>query len=268
MAEGLKRLRIIPAIQELPPIDVLLEGDHRYDYQLRREKGIRKGTFKRKLGCIVMQATQPQSLRLPYSRVPNAECSPTTMATVYLRFDPLEESFSPPGLSSLQVKLKVATCYASTPMDEIPTKSSDFHFSNSRGIYVETLSLSSLCLSNMAWQKRISPASLPNHQSPGILDPSKTYKGGVFYTARVVVPISTPKGNKVLVPSFHSCLVSRIYALDLHLYVNTPNVTVTNPQVHLKLPLQVSSEGNPLAAPIISAQVWFTLSFQRLRQGP
>ena len=268
MAEGTKKLRIIPAIEEQPPLDVILEGDDRYDYKMRREKAIRKGTFKGKLGRVVMQSTQPQSLSLTYVRGPNAECSPTTMATVHVRFDPVEESSSPPRLSSLQVKLKVATCYASVPMDEIPAKSSDYHCSNVRGIYVESLNLSSLCLSNIAWQKHIPPTSLPNRQFPRIPNPSETYKGGIFYTAIVVVPISLPKGNKVLVPSFHSCLLSRMYALDLYLSVSTPNATVIDPIVHLKLPIQVSSEGNPHAVPIISAQVWFTFSFHCLRPSP
>ena len=57
------------------------------------------------------------------------------MATVNVRFDPIEESSSPPGLSTVQAKLKVATCFTSVPMDEIPTKSSDYHYSSVRGIY-------------------------------------------------------------------------------------------------------------------------------------
>ena len=266
MAEGSKRLRIIPAIEEQPPLDVILKGDDRYDYKMRREKVIRKGTFKGKLGCIVMQSTQPKSLRLPYIRGPNAECNPTTTATVQVRFDPVEESYFPPRLSSLQVKLKVATCYASNPMDMIPTKSSDYHLSNVRGIYVDMVNLTSLNLSNVGWTKHMGPPGLPDLQHPGVPKSSESYSGGVFYTAIVLVPVILPKGNKVLVPSFHSCLVSRMYALDLKISVSTPNATVTDPIVRLKLPIQVSSEGNPDAAPIISAQVCFTRSFQRL--GP
>lgn len=256
MAEGSKKLRIIPAMEEQPPLDVNIEGDDRYDYKMRREKTIKKGTFKGKLGTIVVQSTQPQSLKLPYSRGPDADCSPTTMTTVNVRFDPIEESSQPPGLNTLQAKLKVATFFASVPMDEIPTKSSHFHYSSVRGIYVETLSLSSRCLSNIEWQKRTSSTSdLINCPNSGIPTPSKAYSGGSFYTAKVVVPITLPTGNKVFVPSFNSCLVSRIYALDFYLSINTPNATVTDPMLHLKLPIQVSSEGNPNARPAISAEV-------------
>ena len=256
MAEGSKKLRIIPAMEEQPPLDVIVEGDERYDYKMRREKNIKKGTFKGKLGRLVVESTQPQSLKLPYARGPDADCSPTTMATVNVRFDPIEESSPPPGLNTLQAKLKVATFFASVPMDEIPAKSSDFHYSSVRGIFVETLNLSSRCLSNIEWQKHTS-SNLLNRRGSGLPNPSEAYNGGSFYTSKIVVPVSLPTGNKVFVPSFHSCLVSRIYALDLYLSINTPNTTVTDPTLHLKLPLQVSSEGNPHANPTISADVWF-----------
>ena len=264
MAEGSKKLRIIPAIEEQPPLDVIVEGDDRYDYKMRREKNIRKGTFQKKLGRLVVQSAQPQSLKLPYARGPNSDCNPTTIATMNVRFDPIDESSPLPSLNTVQAKLKVATCYASVPMDEIPTKSSDFHSSSVRGIFVETLNLSSLCLSNIEWEKQTSSTNLPNRRNSGIPSPSEAYNGGSFYTAKVAVPVSPPKGSKVLVPSFHSCLVSRMYALDLYLSVSTPSATVIDPTIRLKLPLQVSSEGNHHAMPRVSAQVWFNPSHEGL----
>lgn len=255
MAEGSKKLRIIPAVEELPPLDVIIEGDDRYDYKMRQEKNIRKGTFKGKLGRLVVQSKQPHSLKLPYSRGPDADSNPTTMTTVNVRFDPIEESFPPPGLSTLQAKLKVGTVFTTVPMDELVTKTSHFLYNSVRGIYVDTLNLSSRCLSNIEWQKHTSLTSnTSNHQDSEIPSPSEAYNGGSFYTAKVVVPLTFPKGNKIFVPSFNSCLISRIYALDLYLSINTPNATVIDPTVHLKLPIQVSSEGNPHAVPTISAE--------------
>ena len=268
IAEGSKKLRVIPATEEQPPLDVLPGGDDRYDYKIRREKTIKKGTFKGKLGRVVAQSAQPQSLKLPFARGPNADCDPTTMATVNVRFDPINESLSPPDLNTLQAKFTVATFFASEWVDVIPTKVSDFHGSDYRGVFTHTLNLSSLCLSNIEWEKHDSSTSnLLNRGDSGIPTTSEAYswmptaseayKDGCFYTARIVVPVSLPKGNKILVPSFHSCLVSRIYALDLYLSFNTPNPTFfKDPTIHLKLPIQVSSEGNPNAKPVISAQVW------------
>ncbi|KAK3056850.1 hypothetical protein LTR53_020465, partial [Teratosphaeriaceae sp. CCFEE 6253] len=79
---------------------------------MRKVKTVRKGVLKGKLGTLVMEAAQPQSLRLRSES--NPECRTTTMATVMLRFDPTDESATPPKLDSLSSKLKVATFFAST----------------------------------------------------------------------------------------------------------------------------------------------------------
>jgi len=265
LADDSRKLRIIPAVQEAPPLSV--EGGMRDDYKLRKEKPIRKGLFKGKLGNIVMESVQPTSLRLPPVRS-DSECPVTTMATVKVRFDPAKETSQPPRLNNLQAKLKVATFFASVPMQDLPGKSSDFHYSSIKGIFVEALNLSSRCLANQGWKKHSSPStpatssrqdsawstrstsSTSNNSFPS---PSSAYNGKSFYTAQVVVPISLPKGNKVFVPSFHSCLLSRVYALDLYLSINTPSASVSDPTLHVKLPIQVSSEGNPHPQPTLSA---------------
>ena len=259
LTENSKKLRIIPAVQEAPPLDV--QGGMKDDYRLRKEKKIRKGLFKGKLGGMVIESVQPQSLRLPAIHS-DPDFPVTTMATVNVRFDPADESSQPPRLNNLQTKLKVATFFASIPMQELPSKSSDFHFSSIKGIFVEALNLSSRCLANQTWRKHDSAtgSATPDRRdsawstvSSKIPSPSSAYKGKTFYTASIVVPVSLPKGNKVFVPSFHSCLVSRVYALDLQLSLNTPSTSISDPTLHVKLPIQVSSAGNPRAQPTISA---------------
>ena len=56
------------------------------------------------------------------------------------------------------------------------------------------------------------PWKTHNEKSP---DPAAVLD--TYYTARVVVPIDLPKSDKTYVPSFHTCLVSRIYSLDIAL---------------------------------------------------
>ena len=256
LAEASKKLRIIPAVPEDPPMTA--ESGLNNDYKLRKEKTIKKGFLKPKLGRLVIQSAQPTSLRLPPVRS-ETEASVTTMATVNVRFDPADESCQPPRLNNLQTKLKVATYYASVPMRSLPTSCNDFRFSSIQGVYVETLNLSSRCLGNQQWEKceasssgrRDSGWSRPKADIP---EPSSTYKGGSFYIANIVVPISLPKSNRVFVPTFHSCLLSRVYAIDLFLSIQPPSTTVTSPVLHLKIPVQISSEGNPHALPAISVE--------------
>lgn len=266
IADGTKKIRIVPTVPEQPPL--IVHGGIEDDYKLRKEKPIKKGTFKGRLGTLVMESAQPRSLRLPAPRTENP-CAVTTSATVNLRFDPASQGAQPPRLGTLATKLKVATFFASRPMSDIPNRSSDFHASTTRGLYVETLPLSSRCVSTAQWEKHqgTSPprrdsvlstvsASNPN---PNVPQPSSSYKENLpYYTAHLLVPITLPRkddgtgSSKVFVPTFHSCLVSRIYVLDFCLTCQTPGASVTAPTMHLKLPIQVSAEGSANARPIIS----------------
>ncbi|KAI9875616.1 MAG: hypothetical protein M1830_008203 [Pleopsidium flavum] len=257
LADSAKKLRIIPATEERPPLTVTDSVDE--DYIFRKEKDLKKGMFKGKLGRLTMEAAQPKALQLPAPRS-ESTCSPTTMATVTLRFDPADESAQPPRLGQLWNKLKVATFFGTLPMRNFPTKASVGNYDSQRGLFVETLNLSSRCVESAQWEQHTSSS----HPTPirrdstfsissatSIPKPSSAYAGTIFYTAKILVPITLPT-NRTFTPTFHSCLISRIYALDFSLSMHT-GTSVSAPTMHLKVPLQISSAGNPLARPEISA---------------
>ena len=245
--EQSRKLRVIPAVPEWPPLDV--QGGQSDDYKLRKEKDIKKGMFKGRLGRLTMESAQPKSLRLPSVRCSDSRPT-TTMATVNLRFDPTNETSGPPRLNQLNTKLKVSTFFSSVPMRDIPTKASDFFYSSIKGLNTTTLSLSTRCLASVEWERH-ETSSAPIHRdsafsalegpSTSVPEPSESYLGKSFYTTTILVPITLPKGPKTFVPSFHSCLVSRVYALDLYLSVGTSGIT---PSLHLKVPVQISAEGS------------------------
>ena len=92
----MKWLRITPAVQEQPPLDVRVGGDERYDYIMRRDKKIKRGTLKGKLGRLVMQSTQPKSLRLPNPKRPDDGYIPTTIVRIFGVHVPLLEPHHEP----------------------------------------------------------------------------------------------------------------------------------------------------------------------------
>ncbi|KAI4240638.1 MAG: hypothetical protein L6R40_005005 [Gallowayella cf. fulva] len=262
IAEESRKVRVIPAVPEHPPLAVL--DGKQDDYRLRKEKPIKKGTFQKKIGDLVMEAAQPPSLHLPPPRTENP-CPITTMATVNLRFDPASPEDQPPRLKSLVTKLKIGTFFASKPVRDIPNRSSDFHYHSDRGLYVETLTLSSRCMASVGWVKYGPYHTLP--QYPSALSnsnsanptPSEHYKAGhQYYIAQIAAPVTLPQKsegsttNKIFVPTFHTCLLSRVYVLDLILTCHTPGASVTVPEMHLKLPIQISADPNPEARPKIS----------------
>ena len=239
-----RRIRVIPAVEEQPPLDVHVDGG---EYKMRKEKIIRKGMLKSKVGSLVMEAAQPQSVKLDSFSDPEGRHD--TMAIVKLRFDPLDEDSPPPKLGSLSSKLKITTYFASTARHFFPTKAA-LLMDMSQGFHNEQLSLSSRCVSNVDWKKidpsdsdsierrdsTISTISLHIGETPA---PSEGYKGKAYYVARLLVPVQLPT-NKVFVPSFHSCLISRVYALKFDLSISSSGI---GPSVELKVPLQISSKG-------------------------
>lgn len=257
IAETSKKLRIKPAYEEQPPIDI--DGTHE-DYCHRQEKTIRKGVLKGKLGRLVIEASQPKSFCLPAVPVGEAISAVSTMAKVVLRFDPASESCPPPRLGSLSSKLKVCTYFATTPRQALPSRT-QMNFDMTQGYISDMVQLSSMCVASVDWKKheawespesrRASTLSTmstmsrmtigSNTLSPGVIpDASSSYKENSFYTASILVPSSLPT-TKHLVPTFHSCLVTRQYALHLNLSTHGQPL---GPSVNLKLPIQISSEGS------------------------
>lgn len=56
----------------------------------------------------------------------------------------------------------------------------------------------------------------------------------VSYEAVLHIPIPATDADKVLVPTFHSCTVSRVYTLDIKLFIGS-----TAKPLALRLPVQV-----------------------------
>jgi hypothetical protein len=249
LAESLKKLHIVPAIQEAPPLSL---GEGFEDYEMSKTKSLKKGMFSGKLGHITVSAAQPSALVLPAPKE-NSTMSPTTMATVKLRFDPHDPTSQPPRLGGLSTKIKSTTFYSARPSSVFPS-----HFDvvslyeTTRGLYDTSLSLSSRCVESVAWKRhepreaavrRNSDSSTSSSDfSDNALAPEQK-AGNPFYTASILVPITLPT-NKTWIPSFHSCIVSRVYAIGLSLSVHTPGTGVPATSVVLHLPVQIAANGN------------------------
>lgn len=249
IANAAKKVRIVPASEEHPPLDV---SECNQDYCLRKEKDVQRGLFRGKLGRLVMEAAQPKALQLPHPQT-ESPCPTTTMARVNLRFDPVDPYQQPPQLGTLWSKLRVKTFFGSTPWKDFPTRCSSLGLCPTQGVYSENVPLSSRCVVSAQWQKHGSQSESDLARRDSLYSassiesataPSASYTGKTFYTSSVLVPITLPTGNKAFVPTFHSCLVSRVYLLDLCISYHTPNRNIMVPTVSLKLPIQIASTGN------------------------
>ncbi|KAI9779053.1 MAG: hypothetical protein M1839_007719 [Geoglossum umbratile] len=250
VVEKARKIRVIPASEEHPPLSV--EDGSRDWYVLRREKDLKKGVFKGKLGRLTVEAAQPRSLRLSPPKF-GANAQATTMATVKLRFDPTNENTPPPKLGTLVGKLKVHTFFSTKPMKVIPCKEDAYSFG--RAVYSTAVPLSSRCIESVRWEQHGTSdedrrdsclstlTSTTNTSSSTSSSRSSISKHGVFHTAEIIVPVTLPK-SKTFPPTFHSCLVSRVYVLDLSLSTQAPSNSISNSALTLKIPIQISAAGN------------------------
>ena len=246
------KVRIVPGKDEEPPINVE-EGEA--DYILRKEKSVKRGLFKvGKIGRLVAETSQPRSLRLLHPSKRSAQPI-TTMTAINLRFDPLDADAHPPQISSCTTRLRSYTFFGAAPYRGIPGASDQDKWSSLHGLYPDTVELSSRNLSTVTWTKHdpnepeLSLARRPSTFSDmsfnSVPEPTATYAAGSpFWTASVLVPISLPTDcKKTFVPSFHSCIISRSYTLELNLHYSSPGTSVGTSSLILKSPIQISSEG-------------------------
>ena len=77
-------------------------------------------------------------------------------------------------------------------------------------------------------------------------------ESSAYYTAKIIVPITLPS-TKVWIPTFHNCITSRLYVLDLSLSIHTPGTGVPASNATLHLPLQIGAAGNVATRPEMTA---------------
>jgi hypothetical protein len=246
LIQGIQKLRVVPAVAEAPPLSLM---DDDADYTLSKTKTLRKGIFSGTLGRITVSAAQTKALMLPS---PSSSSTTSTMATLHLRFYPSKASSEPPKLGGITTKIKASTFFSIKPARTLPSFSNqNIQFEGVRGAYSTTVPISSMCVESVSWTKNEPQAASPRRGSDSttcsddsdILLPE--HKEDVpYYAAKIFVPITLPS-SKTWVPTFHSCVISRVYTIDLSLTIRTPGTGVPSSSVTLHLPVQIASAGNP-----------------------
>ncbi|KAF9248489.1 hypothetical protein DTO013E5_6274 [Penicillium roqueforti] len=258
-----KKIRIIPIVEEEPPVETSANPS----FCTRKEKSVKRGTLRGKLGHIVASSSQPKAVQL---LPPNGEPSDTvsTVATVNLRFDPIGDE-KPPALGTMTSKLRVSTFFSAAPWDDFPSSTGMPFAHIGCGLYTESVPLLTMCVESAQWTKQSSAAnsmrrdSTDSSSSDSSTGPSSAFTGDTYYTASVVVPVTLPE-SKAFVPTFHSCLMSRIYALELSLTYHTPAANLMTPTISLRLPVQFTSQAKH--AESIKAALGVTVTQQELEE--
>lgn len=236
--EAQKSLLVLPASPEDAPYDITSKDVH---YTMTKTKTIRKGMFSHKLGRFTASASQPPAIHVSA----DTRSASDTAVTLQLAFEPSASDIAPPTVKSVAAKLVSSTWYGITGAKNMPDMGSrpDFAIEPPRIAYKNSLPLFNTNVDRVTWRlrgtavRRDSGYSSDPAESDSNSSKKQTAQDKTAHLATLYIPFDVPAKQKVLLPTFHSCLVSRTYALHLTVTVGPTNTTVS-----LVIPVQIAVE--------------------------
>ena len=200
-----KTVKFITKSRECPPLHVASTTQR---YALQATQALRQHSFRRSSGIVNVTATQPEPLRLhPYGKavIP-------AFIDVSLTFDPSEDAIPPPQVDAISLCIRSYTWCQANPSSYFPGL---HEVPNIKQPFCVTLP-AEVQPSMLAWSKHVS-----------ISQQAKSSKA--FYNSTLRLPLSILVTTKTVLPTFHSCLVSRTYDVCLRLTFGKRESTVATP---------------------------------------
>jgi hypothetical protein len=239
-----RKLHVIPSLKGRVHSGTL---DDLVTYVSRTELQVKSRWKRRALGRLVAVASMPKPIGFLFARS-HLTSTVDAIVTVHLQFEPVGAS-QPPRLRTVFTTLKALTLISTTPWKNYPRVKDVFVEQIRRWAHVETKTLPAVDISSTQWTRQTSRQStnfsieraLPSDSTDEpTLSPTST---DYFYKASVIFPISLPR-NRGLLPTFHSCFVSRTYALELHVSYHMPDASILPRIMMLETPVTVTTLGN------------------------
>lgn len=217
--ETIYPIYILPRRSEMAPL--LLYPESRY-YKTRAEKGLKKGILRSEVGTMVLSTFQPQGIELCRGPQPQNSIEASTTVRINLRFEPACEKQLPPRMVSSEIKLKAMTFFGMEPWFNFPDHSGPSAWGSRQAYWSETVSLQQQnCVIDWRKQAKADGSDLT-----------------LFYTASVDISVALPD-TLVYPPTFHSCFISRVYALKTILSYRDHSKARGNSSASLTVPLQI-----------------------------
>lgn len=275
--EGVKSIQVLPAFTESAPLTI---GENDPLYRMSRTKTLRKNIISSKLGTLTVSAQQPRAIALH----PDGRVAADSVAQLDLHFTPLPADAQPPKITSVATKIVAYTYYSAGPFNSLPNVGEFMKagLAARRGVYSTTISLPTTTLdhnSSPSWfthrlsrrdsgygsdtsmnsepceqqeqhTRRHKPSFATLIRTSRSTSPSNNNNNSnnstnsVVHTTSIHLPITLPTAKKTFVPTFHSCIVSRVYALHVTLTVDSGAAS----KISLDLPVQITVVGDAQVA--------------------
>ncbi|KAJ0164824.1 hypothetical protein CTA2_13106 [Colletotrichum tanaceti] len=241
-------IKVLPRSPEDPPLNITKQDR---GYALSKTKTIRKNIFSSKQGYITAATAQPSAICLAADGRSASEGS----VLVNLKFEPASANILPPKVTTVSAKLQAQTWYGSTPMTKLPNMgdSQEAYALAQQLAYNTSVSLFSTSVDKVAWRQQLaSPARRDSgYSSDGLREgshsdsdiqnhsqsrrSSKERASPILHRAALQIPFKLPTARRTFIPTFHACLVSRTYTLQL-------TMVVADSKMNLSIPLQIALE--------------------------
>ncbi|XDG07200.1 hypothetical protein ABKA04_006815 [Annulohypoxylon sp. FPYF3050] len=244
--EAAQEIKVLPAVPEDAPLSITKHDDL---YTITKSKNLRKTIISPKSGRVTVTASQPRPAMLS----PDGLSMTPINVPLDLEFVPASGEVHPPKVTGIASKVTAVTYFSAGGINHFPNLK-DWHRAfgcESRGSYSGTTSVSTGRFEHVRWSRHISAqarrdsgygsdnlTASDSDQVPKAA--SKKSKGSlpspIYHTANMQVPIELPLHKKTFIPTFHSCITSRVYILWLTVTLVSGG---TSAHVTLGVPLQI-----------------------------
>jgi hypothetical protein len=246
LATAWREILIAPCTDAALPTDInkTTRGAAPSDHCLRSVKKMSKGIIRSSLGTVTVEASQPKRLKLKRREEGSSHRFCTVPVNVMLRFDNKNRrTAEAPQVSKITSRLEVNTFYTTSNHQDLPQKN-DSVCDRNRRVYTKHLTSTAFTPEKVVWRTARTQSKDELSPEPAHLEikdlaadtPSSLNSSS--QTADMLVPVSIPVPT-TLVPTFHSCLISRTYILETSIKLTSQGCTRT---ANLRLPLQISAD--------------------------
>lgn len=240
--QGQHIVKVLPASPEDAPLDITFRDER---YTMAKTKTIRKNLFSAKTGKLTAASTQPEAVMF------SADGRDASMSTarINLEFVPDSADTAPPKINSVSAKLLSTTFFGAAPVNYLPNLGPRTAYHGNPCLnYTTTNNLFNTSVDKVSWsQEKVNTGRRDSGYSSSHLSPDSDAMGKssnkksaepIKHVASLDIPFTVTNDNrKIFLPTFHSCLISRTYVLQLCLSVGPTNTTMTT-----SVPVQVGVE--------------------------
>lgn len=212
--EATHPVQILPTRNEHPPILVPRRNEY---YGLRADKSLSTGLLRHAHGKLAACSAQPPAIQLQSLQPTKTDAS--TPLKIDLRFDPAHLGQLPPSLVAAEFQLRAMTFFGLETWQDYPDLS-DISTWGSRQDF---------------WSDYV-PLTLNNEIK---LDWKSQEEGDrTIFTASTEACFSLPTHRRYP-PTFHSCLVSRVYALKATLFYRLHGKARGRSSISISVPVEI-----------------------------